>query len=278
MLLLLLNKSKKKFVHSRNKKSYHQGLSSTEAKTRRQRCIPRVALHFPKDSAWRKLYESKDDQALITFTGLDHDTFSFIENKFRPYFDGYSPHSNDSYLKQKVNHEMGRKRLIDAKDCLGLVLAWTRTRGSQMVLQIIFGMTQSSVSVYLHFAINLLVIVLEDIEEAKVKIPDENMIAEYQLMVKNRHLRLNDVWCTMDGLKLYLECPGDDDEQNNFYNGWQCDHFVNAVLVFCPDGTIPICCYNVPGTQHDSKIAYIGGIYDKLKKVYDSTGWRNVHS
>ena len=69
-----------------------------------------------------------------------------------------------------------------------------------------------------------------------------------------------------------LECAGDEDTQNRFYNGWTCDHYIGAVLVFCPDGTIPICCYNVPGTVHDSNIAVIGNIYEKLESIYNSTG------
>jgi hypothetical protein len=40
----------------------------------------------------------------------------------------------------------GHPRLLTAIDCLGLCLAWTRTRGSRMVLQIIFGMTAVPVS------------------------------------------------------------------------------------------------------------------------------------
>ena len=43
----------------------------------------------------------------------------------------------------------------------------------------------------------------------------------------------------------------DDDEQNQHYNGWTCNHYVSAVLLFCPDGTFPICCYNVPDKQQD---------------------------
>jgi hypothetical protein len=61
-------------------------------------------------------------------------------------------------------------------------------------------------------------------------------------------------------------------EENHFYNGWTCDHYIGAVLVFCPDGTIPICCYNVPGTVHVILIALIGKIYDKLQDIYDRTG------
>jgi len=80
----------------------------------------------------------------------------------------------------------------------------------------------------------------------------------------------------MDGLKLLIESAGDDDEQNCYYNGWTCDHYVNAVLVFCPDGTIPICCYNVPGTVHDSMVAVVGKIYAKLESVFESCGARCV--
>jgi len=76
----------------------------------------------------------------------------------------------------------------------------------------------------------------------------------------------------MDGIKLLLEKAGDEFIQNDYYNGWVCDHYTSAVLVFCPDGTIPICCYNVPGSVHDSKIAVWGGIYDKLVSVYEANG------
>ena len=46
--------------------------------------------------------------------------------------------------------------------------------------------------------------------------------------------------------------------------------------MFCPDGTIPICCYNVPGTVHDSNIAVIGNIYNKLEEVCNTTGGKST--
>lgn len=76
----------------------------------------------------------------------------------------------------------------------------------------------------------------------------------------------------MASSKLQLECAGDHKIQNNYYNGWTHDHYVSAVLVFCPDGTIPICCYIVPGSIHDSKIAEMGNVYEKLSIVYNKTG------
>ena len=54
-----------------------------------------------------------------------------------------------------------------------------------------------------------------------------------------------------------------------FFNGWKHDHYVGAVIVFCPDGTIPIVCFNVPGSVHDSLIADWGSVYEKLEGVWE---------
>lgn len=57
-----------------------------------------------------------------------------------------------------------------------------------------------------------------------------------------------------------------------FYNGWTHDHYVSSVLVFCPDQTIPICCYNVSGSIHNSCIAKWGGVSKKLEEVHERCG------
>jgi len=53
--------------------------------------MPQIALLPPEKSAWRKIYESRSDQAMITFTGFDFDTFEWLNSKFEPYFKMYSP-------------------------------------------------------------------------------------------------------------------------------------------------------------------------------------------
>ena len=90
--------------------------------------------------------------------------------------------------------------------------------------------------------------------------------------MKFHHPTLDGVWCTMDGLRLMLECVSNEDKQTRFYNGWTCDHYIGAVLVFCPNGMIPVCCYNVPGTVLDSSITTIGNVYKQLEEVYARTG------
>lgn len=264
------------FIHSRFQKKFYRRLSKFQRR-RRQRRIPRCALLVPKQSAWRRVYESGSDQALITMTGMDFETFHYLEPDFKYFYDKYSPYSKDGVIVALQHNSAdsvpkGRPRLMSAADGLGLVLTWTRTRGSTMVLELIFGMTQTSISDYLAFCTHILINVLMGKEEAKIKRPTIEKIQEYKQAVLQRHPLLEDVWCTMDGLKLMLECAGDGVVQNRFYNGWTCDHYVGAVLVFCPDGTIPMCCYNVPGTVHDSNIAIIGNIYNKLEEIYNSTG------
>ena len=60
--------------------------------------------------------------------------------------------------------------------------------------------------------------------------------------------------------------------QERFYNGWTHDHYVTSVFCFCPDGTIPIAFFNVPGSVHDSQVAELGKIYGKLEHVYNTSG------
>ena len=112
--------------------------------------------------------------------------------------------------------------------------------------------------------------ILANEPDSAIRIPSHDTIREYQAAIRAKHEALDGVWCTMDGLKLYLQQSGDATIQNNFYNGWTHDHYVSAVLVFCPDGTIPIACYNVPGCIHDSTIAEWGNVYKKLENVFNS--------
>ena len=204
-------------------------------------------------------------------TGFDCTTFNSLCALFAPVFDSYTPFvaSGSSCFERKKHVNKGRPRKIRPEDCLGLVLAWTRTSGSLMALQLIFGMTYTNLDDYLLFAKRIIVKVLRNHPMAMVKIPCSEKIVEYKEMIRNRHQNLHDVWCTMDGVKLLLEQSGDALIQEQYYNGWTHDHYVTSVLCFCPDGTIPIAFVNVPGTVHDSQVAEYGHIYDKLEFVHE---------
>jgi DDE superfamily endonuclease len=260
-------------IHSRYRKDFLKSLDIDQRRLR-YRKIPRCCLQNPSESAWRKLYSAQNDQGMITLTGFDCASFAALCVLFAPVFDSYTPFvpSGTSCFEREKLKNKGRKRMIRPEDGLGLVLAWTRTRGSLMALQLIFGMTYSNLDDYLLYGKRIIVKVLRNDPRSSVKIPSSERIAEYKEMVSNRHPYLTDVWCTMDGLKLTLQQSGDALIQERYYNGWTHDHYVSSVLCFCPDGTIPIAYINIPGSVHDSQIADYGSIYDKLESVYDRDG------
>lgn len=66
------------------------------------------------------------------------------------------------------------------------------------------------------------------------------------------------------------DLDSDSTSSNMFYSDLANDHSVSALFVFCPDGTIPIACFNVPGCIHDRTIAEWGDVYAKLETVYSS--------
>jgi len=47
------------------------------------------------------------------------------------------------------------------------------------------------------------------------------------------------------------------------------DHTVNNVFVFCPGGTIIAAAINAPVFVHDSNLAFMGRVYDKLYNQYN---------
>jgi len=51
----------------------------------------------------------------------------------------------------KLKDASGRSRFINGEDCLGLVLVWSRTRGSLAFLQLIFGLSRTGIEVYFRF-------------------------------------------------------------------------------------------------------------------------------
>ena len=51
---------------------------------------PLCALRYCKDSSFRFLYESMNDQALVNMTGFDHHSFNLLLTIFTPYYNAYT--------------------------------------------------------------------------------------------------------------------------------------------------------------------------------------------
>jgi hypothetical protein len=205
-------------------------------------------------------------------TGFDCDSFDSLLVKFGPMFDGHTPFDKSGMIVE-FEYVSGRKREVQSTDCLGLALVWIRTtRGPLNVLQLVFGLTYTNLSVYLRFGIRLIVETFRDDPLASVSIPSAEKRETFKAAFAVRHPLLNDCWATMDGLKIYLQQSGNAEIQEWCCNGWTHDHYVTSVFCFCPDGTIPIAFFNVPGSVHGSQVAEFGNIYNKLEDTYLSTG------
>jgi hypothetical protein len=79
----------------------------------------------------------------------------------------------------------------------------TNQRGIK-VLQLVFGLTYTNLSVYLRFGILLLIETFHDNTLARVSLPSPEEINKYKAAFGERHQLLHHCWATMDGLKLYL--------------------------------------------------------------------------
>jgi hypothetical protein len=160
--------------------------------------------------------------------------------------------------------------------CLGLVLAWTWTRGNLFSLQLDFGLSHSCLCLWLRFGMRIIVNVLRDHPLARVRKPSREEVLAYQQATVAKYPSLPEVWGTLDGLNLNIQSTKDDKIQSIFYNGWTHGHYVSSVFVFGMDGTIRICGLNAPGTMHDSTLADYGNVYEKLEAVFDETGGKVV--
>jgi hypothetical protein len=101
------------------------------------------------DSPWQKLFASQVDQAFITMTGFDHNSFTTLQQKLSPAFDDYTPFSKQQIELKEDPKNGGQPRVMRLEDCLGLVLVWTWTRGSMTALQLIFGLWFANLCIYL---------------------------------------------------------------------------------------------------------------------------------
>ena len=118
--------------------------------------------------------------------------------------------------------------------------------------------------------------VLCNVEEAKVKMPADNEVTESICMISEKYPSLNECWGAMDGLKVGLEAAGDEATENRFYNGWKCNHYISNFFLFSLAGTICTAYFNAQGVVHDSTMAQMSGIYDKIDDVYVQTGARVI--
>ena len=140
----------------------------------------------------------------------------------------------------------------------------------------LFGVTGSTLSDWLRFGRHCLNIVLYDNFHAKIEMGSEEKIRLWKDAMAAKYPDLGNVYLAVDGLKLLIQKPGDDRVQNYFYNGWTSDHYVSNLFAFAPDGTIPVCILDAPGSLHDSTMTDFASLFTLLTGVYERNGGKVV--
>jgi hypothetical protein len=128
-------------------------------------------------------------------------------------------------------------RSLDAAGALGLALHFLNSTMREISLQQIFALVPSTVSRYIHFSLDILLAVLRQIPDARIRWPaDVEEFQAYNDLITIRHPLLEGAFASINGLNLPVQTADDPEIENSTYNGWLCEHFVSSVLVFSPKG------------------------------------------
>jgi len=91
---------------------------SPEDRRRRDRRTPRIALRKYSQSAFRYMFGSGDDQALLNCCGVDHKVFRDMLSFFEPVFNKYmfNDRTGEIRVRQRTRTGLpkGRQREIDS--------------------------------------------------------------------------------------------------------------------------------------------------------------------
>jgi hypothetical protein len=116
-------------------------------------------------------------------------------------------------------------------------------------LQQIFAIIPSTVTRYLKFGLQLLLLSLCTIPDARIQWLEGPEFECCSALIVVHHGRLGGAFG--DGLKLPAQTSDDVDIKNATFNGWLSEHFISSVLVFSAEGefdpefalcSLTICC------------------------------------
>ena len=112
---------------------------------------------------------------------------------------------------------MGRPRDLDATGGLGLVLVWYHTKGScNRTLPLIFGQTSTPLYKWLKFKRCILLSVLIDDDDSKIRLPNTEEVRSFQAAIGAKHPYYAQVWVALDRLKATIAKPTNDSAQSKF--------------------------------------------------------------
>ena len=160
-------------------------------------------------------------------------SYQYILHLFISVFCKYIAILDDKRSINKKITTRGRARFVTPVDCLALVLGWSCTWCSLIVLQLLFGTTIALVSKHFQLRRRILLNILKTNNLAMISLSTQEKSEESRDITQAWHLVLNNVWGRMDGLKYCSEKALDEIVQSRFFNEWKSDDYMIGHFVFC---------------------------------------------
>ena len=128
-----------------------------------------------------------------------------------------------------------------ALDILGLVLAWTRTGGSLLSLQLHFGLSMTNLAMYLCFGCKIIIEVRKNNPLASIKIPSPTKVKAYKHLVMEKYPALTNVWASVDSMKTPIQQASTTKQQGYYFNSWKHSPLCDICLLLLSQWHHPQC-------------------------------------
>ncbi|KAJ3511828.1 hypothetical protein NLJ89_g3878 [Agrocybe chaxingu] len=178
-----------------------------------------------QNTPWQVLYKSQNDRAFITTMGFDTALFrEILEAGFGEAWLITPIPRADTSIGGDPRPE---RRSLDAPGALGLVLHYLNSTMHEISLQEIFAIIPSTVSRYITFGLNVLLLTLRTMHDAQIgwfKNPES--FSRCRDLIVARHPRLTGAFASIDGLNIPVQTSKEEDIENATYNGWLSEHFL----------------------------------------------------
>ena len=232
------------------------------------------ALLGPRGSAWARVRDRGDDSAFIVCTGFDRACFAYLATEFEPYYqqEAHVRVMESTSGRGQVIRSVGRPRSLSAADVLSILLHWYRSRMAGWAMQLIFGVGHSVLSRALRVGAVALSKMLDRLQSAEIKWPDEIDCQRYSDAMEKYEPELPG-GCIgfVDGTLIRIQRPPDALVENAYFSGSHKVHSINNIFLFAPNGCICWARINCPGSWHDSKVCE--PLYQRLIKKLPPDGF-----
>ena len=250
-----------RFVRRKNAKNRKRRRSRKQPKYRRAALIR--PLNTIKSTPWNQILSCGVDDDFLISTNF---TKQLVLQELLPYFEKERIAYNFGSPFRKGPKTRGRNPLLCSVDLLGMALWYLKTKGTLYSLCPIFGVTDSTIGVWMDYALEVLkrVVCNRSRTEFEIRWPThDEMKLSAALLEKNRvsgHW-LKGVFAITDGGRMPCADYIDQDLQNAYFEGFTQGVEVMNLFVFNFFGELIHAAVNYPGSWHDTKLAAVSGLY-----------------